>query len=90
MRPIDVPLFGVVALPERGDDVRVAYLNSLLEGVAAEYGPEVAVVAGPPWCDNAALSVDGDFRWDGIHLHPPGVRLLLETVAADLLRLAAA
>ena len=37
MRPIDVEGAGVPALPERGDDARIAHLNDLLVEVADSY-----------------------------------------------------
>ena len=45
MRPQDVKGAGVRALPERGDDARVAHVNDLLRETAASYGT-TATVAG--------------------------------------------
>ncbi len=89
MRPIDVPVENGLALPERGDDARVAHLNLLLRSVADEYGAKVQVIEGPDWCGQEHLATDGDLRWDGVHYVPLGSALVFETIAADLLRLAA-
>ena len=89
MRPIDVPLENGLALPERGDDIRVAHLNSLLRSVADGYGPGVQFVEGPDWCGQEHLAADGDLRWDGVHYVAQGSALVFETIAADLLRVAA-
>ena len=48
MRPKDVKGAGVPALPERGDDARVAHLNDLLRQVAATDPTNVSFVSGPP------------------------------------------
>ncbi len=94
MRPKDVEGAGVPALPERGDDARIAHLNDLLRQVAASYGtgPEARVqfVDGPDaWCADEAIATDLGYRWDGVHVYKPGANLIYQTVAADLLRLAA-
>ena len=47
MRPKDVDGAGVPALPERGDDARVAHLNELLRGIAGADPANVTFVAGP-------------------------------------------
>ena len=47
MRPQDVEGAGVPALPERGDDARVAHLNELLRRLAGADPDNVTFVAGP-------------------------------------------
>jgi peptidoglycan/LPS O-acetylase OafA/YrhL len=89
MRPQDVDGAGVPALPERGDDARVAHLNELLRAVAAADPTRAAVVEGPDaWCADEAIATDLGYRWDGVHVYRPGAALVYETIAADLLRLA--
>ncbi|MGB0113888.1 MAG: acyltransferase family protein, partial [Ilumatobacteraceae bacterium] len=94
MRPQDVDGAGVRALPERGDDVRVAHVNELLRETAASYGTaentRVQFVEGPDeWCNDEEIATSLGHRWDGVHVYKPGANLIYETVAADLLRLAA-
>jgi len=92
MRPQDVEGAGVRALPERGDDSRVAHVNDLLRQTAASYdSPRVEFIEGPDeWCTDEAIATDLGYRWDGVHVHKPGANLIYTTVAPDLLRLAAA
>ena len=53
MRPQDVEGDGVPALPERGDDDRVAHLNELGGSVADANPDTVTFVSGPTeWCDD--------------------------------------
>ena len=94
MRPQDVEGAGVRALPERGDDARVAHVNQLLRDVAASYqaaGSErVQFVEGPDeWCQDESIATDLGSRWDGVHVYRPGANLIYTAVATDLLRLAA-
>lgn len=89
MRPVDVEGAGVPALPERGEDDRVAHLNSLLAGYAAATNG-VTFVEGPDaWCADEVIATDLDYRWDGVHVYRPGAKLIIETVAPALLGLAA-
>jgi len=90
MRPQDVEGAGVRALPERGDDSRVAHVNDLLRQTVASYGsPRVEFVEGPDeWCNDEAIAADLGYRWDGVHVFTPGANLIYTTVAPDLLRLA--
>jgi peptidoglycan/LPS O-acetylase OafA/YrhL len=92
MRPQDVEGAGVRALPERGDDSRVAHVNDLLRQTAASYdSPSVEFIEGPDeWCNDEAISADLGYRWDGVHVYIPGANLIYTKVAPDLLRLAAA
>lgn len=86
MRPQDVEGAGVPALPERGDDQRVAHLNDLMRQVAATDPLGVTFVPGPTeWCNDEAVSTDLGYRWDGVHVYKPGAKLIYETVADDLL-----
>jgi peptidoglycan/LPS O-acetylase OafA/YrhL len=90
MRPVDVDGAGVRALPERGDDARVAHVSQLLRWVASQYGPEVKMVEGPDeWCADEEIATDLGYRWDGVHVYKPGANLIYSTVAPDLLALAA-
>jgi peptidoglycan/LPS O-acetylase OafA/YrhL len=90
MRPVDVAGAGVPALPERGDDGRVAHVNDLLSDVADGYDDSVQVVDGPDeWCADEAIATDLGYRWDGVHVYQPGAKLIMEAVATQLLELAA-
>jgi peptidoglycan/LPS O-acetylase OafA/YrhL len=86
MRPTDVKGAGVPALPERGDDARVAHLNRLLQQVAAADPANISFVKGPTeWCNDRAISSDLGYRWDGVHVYKPGAKLIYETIAPALL-----
>ena len=87
MRPQDVEGAGVPALPERGDDQRVAHLNDLMRQVAADQPLAVSFVAGPTqWCnDETDLRPNLGYRWDGVHVYKPGAKLIYETIAPALL-----
>lgn len=86
MRPQDVDGAGVPALPERGDDARVARLNDLMRQVAAERPAEVTFVSGPTeWCNDEAISTDLGYRWDGVHVYTPGANLIYTAIAEQLL-----
>ena len=90
MRPQGVEGAGVRALPERGDDARVAHVNDLLRQTAGSYqSPRVEFVEGPDeWCDDEAIAGDLGYRWDGVHVYKPGANLIYTEVVPDLLRLA--
>ena len=88
MRPQDVKGAGVPALPERGDDVRVARLNELMREIAAQRPDEVTFVEGPEaWCADEAISSDLGYRWDGVHVYRPGANLIYSTIAPALLQI---
>jgi len=90
MRPQDVEGAGVRALPERGDDDRVAHVTALLREAASAYGPEVQVISNASeWCTDETIATDLGYRWDGVHVYTPGADLIYEAAAPDLLRLAA-
>ncbi len=85
MRPQDVEGAGVPALPERGDDARVAHLNDLLRSTVSD---GVTFIEGPDaWCNDEALSTDLAMRWDGVHVYKPGAELIYETIAPALVAL---
>lgn len=86
MRPKDVKGAGVPALPERGDDARVAHVNKLLKQIAAKDPANVSFVSGPTaWCNDPAIATDLGYRWDGVHVYKPGAKLIYETIAPALL-----
>ncbi len=86
MRPQDVKGAGVPALPERGDDARVAHLNDLLRDAAAANVATTTFVAGPAaWCGDESIATDLGYRWDGVHVYKPGANLIYETIAPSLL-----
>ena len=86
MRPKDVKGAGVPALPERGDDARVAHLNQLLRQVAATDPANISFVNGPTeWCHDPAIATDLGYRWDGVHVYKPGAKLIYEAIAPALL-----
>jgi hypothetical protein len=86
MRPKDVKGAGVPALPERGDDARVAHLNDLLRQVAADQPEAVTFVPGPAqWCADETIATDLGYRWDGVHVYQPGANLIYMTIAQSLL-----
>jgi hypothetical protein len=89
MRPIDTSGAAIPALPERGDDARVAHLNALLQSVAAADPTEVTFVHGPSaWCADPAIAADTGYRWDGVHVYKQGAKLVFDTIARALLDIA--
>ena len=90
MRPQDVEGAGVPALPERGDDARIAHLNDLLRLVADQDPLRATFVEGPDeWCNNETIATDLGYRWDGVHVYTPGAKLIYEAIAPDLLTITA-
>lgn len=88
MRPQDVEGAGVPALPERGDDERVAHLNGLLRQVVAASPDAVQFVEGPDeWCGDPSISSNLAYRWDGVHVYTPGAALIYQAVAPALLQM---
>ncbi len=88
MRPQDVDGAGVPALPERGDDARVAHLNQLLQAIAGADPTNVSFVAGPTaWCGDETIATDLGHRWDGVHVYKPGAKLIYDTIAPALLQI---
>lgn len=87
MRPQDVDGAGVPALPERGDDSRVAHLNQLLRGIADADPANITFVGGPAaWCGDETIATDLGHRWDGVHVYKPGAKLIYDTIAPALLQ----
>jgi peptidoglycan/LPS O-acetylase OafA/YrhL len=90
MRPQDVEGAGVPALPERGDDARVAHVNELLRRYATAHSDAVTFIEGPDaWCADESVSTDLGYRWDGVHVYRPGAALIYDTIAPSLLALPA-
>jgi peptidoglycan/LPS O-acetylase OafA/YrhL len=88
MRPKDVEGAGVPALPERGDDARVAHVNELLRAVAASDPRRVTFVEGPDeWCGDETVATDLGMRWDGVHVYQPGAALVFTAIVPALLAL---
>lgn len=86
MRPKDVKGAGVPALPERGDDQRVAHLNDLLKRVAAKNKATTTFVTGPPeYCNDPTIATNLAYRWDGVHPFKPGAKLTMEAITQQLL-----
>jgi len=86
MRPVDSKGGPVPALKERGDDLRTGHLNELIKNVVDEYPSQVYFIEGPrEWCNSAKISSSLSYRWDGVHVYKPGAKLILETIADDLL-----
>ncbi len=90
MRPQDVKGQGVPPLPERGDDTRTAHLNELLIRAAIADPTNVFFVSGPPqWCGDEAIARDLFYRWDGVHASRKGGKLIMESIAPELLSIPA-
>ena len=89
MRPVEVAGGGgVPALPERGDDARVAHLNDLLRHAAAADPEHVFFVSGPTeWCADPAIATNLSYRWDGVHYFTPGANLVMTAITPSLLRI---
>ncbi|MFK8023983.1 MAG: acyltransferase family protein [Ilumatobacter sp.] len=90
MRPVSSTATALPPLPERGDDARVAHVNSLLLDVADEYGSSVRFIEGPDeWCESEEVATDRGLRWDGVHVYGEGANMIYEATAGSILRLAA-
>ncbi|MBI4884010.1 MAG: acyltransferase [Actinobacteria bacterium] len=86
MRPKDIVGAGVPALPERGDDTRVAHLNEMMRQVAADNPTTTTFVTGPAeYCTDATIADSTGYRWDGVHALTPGTKLTFEAIANTLL-----
>lgn len=86
MRPVDIVGAGVPALPERGDDARVAHVNDMLRQVAAENPTKATFIDGPKdYCTSEFLATNVNYRWDGVHPLSAGTKLTFETIASALL-----
>ncbi|MCE9622303.1 MAG: acyltransferase [Actinomycetia bacterium] len=86
MRPVDIPGAGVPALPERGDDARVAHVNDMLRQVAADNPTKATFIDGPKdYCTSEFLATNLNYRWDGVHPLSSGTKLTFQTIANALL-----
>ena len=86
MRPVDIVGAGVPALPERGEDARVAHVNDMLRQLAAQNPTKATFVAGPAdYCTSEFLATNLNYRWDGVHPLTAGAKLTFETIANALL-----
>jgi len=86
MRPVDIVGAGVPALPERGDDARVAHVNDMLRKLAADYPAKATFVEGPAdYCTSEFLATNLNYRWDGVHPLTAGAKLTMETITNALL-----
>ena len=86
MRPADIVGAGVPALPERGDDARVAHVNDMLRQLAADNPETATFIAGPAdYCTSEFLAGNLNYRWDGVHPLTAGAKLTFETIANALL-----
>ncbi len=86
MRPVDIVGAGVPALPERGDDTRVAHVNDMLRQIAANNPTKATFIVGPPeYCTSDYVATNVNFRWDGVHPLSAGTKLTFEAIANELL-----
>lgn len=89
MNPIHAAGAAVPPLPERGEAWRTVHVNQLLRRVAAANPGQATFLPGPQeWCNNPVIAADKSYRWDGVHVYKPGAKLIFESIAANLLRLA--
>ncbi|MBU6200533.1 MAG: acyltransferase [Acidobacteria bacterium] len=88
MRPDPKRSGPVPALPQRGDDSRTGRLNDLMREFAAPEGDGVYFITGPrEWCTDPTVSENPSYRWDGVHVYRQGAKLILESIAQQLLAL---
>jgi hypothetical protein len=88
MRPDPKRSGPVPALPQRGDDSRTGRLNDLMRKFAAPEGDGVYFIAGPAeWCTDPSVAENLSYRWDGVHVYRQGAKLILESIAQQLLAL---
>jgi len=88
MRPDPKRSSPVPALPQRGDDSRTGRLNDLMREFAAPEGDGVYFIAGPAeWCTDPSVAENPSYRWDGVHVYRQGAKLILESIAQQLLAL---
>ena len=72
--------------PERGDDSRVAHVNTLLAAYAQDPAHHVRVLYPPAqFCTDPAIASSRSYRWDGVHYYKPGARLYLRNAIPQLL-----
>jgi len=88
MRPDPERSGPVPALPQRGDDSRTGRLNDLMREFAAPEDDGVYFITGPrEWCADPTVSENPSYRWDGVHVYRQGAKLILESIAQQLLAL---
>jgi len=88
MRPDPKRSGPVPALPQRRDDSRTARLNDLMRAFAAPSDDGVFFIDGPrEWCTDPTVSENPSYRWDGVHVYRQGSKLILESIATQLLAL---
>ena len=76
MRPVDARGAAVPALPERGDDGRVAHVNDAAPPGGGARSRARDVRRGPDeWCEDVPIATDPDYRWDGVHVYQRGAKL---------------
>jgi len=88
MRPDPKRSGPVPALPQRGDDSRTGRLNDLMREFAAPPDDGVYFIDGPTeWCTDPTVSENPSYRWDGVHVYRQGAKLILESIAQQVLAL---
>ena len=72
--------------PERGDDARVAHVNTLLASYAQDPAHQVRALYPPAqFCQDPTIASSRSYRWDGVHYYKPGARLYLRNAIPQLL-----
>ncbi|WP_370350396.1 acyltransferase family protein [Catenulispora sp. EB89] len=72
--------------PERGDDSRVAHVNTLLASYAQDPAHHVRALYPPAqFCQDPTIASSRSYRWDGVHYYKPGARLYLRNAIPQLL-----
>ncbi|MEY9854715.1 peptidoglycan/LPS O-acetylase OafA/YrhL [Catenulispora sp. GAS73] len=72
--------------PERGDDARVAHVNTLLASYAQDPAHHVRALYPPAqFCQDPIIAASRSYRWDGVHYYKPGARLYLRNAIPQLL-----
>ena len=90
MRPKDIDPAGVVALPERAMDDRVAHVNDLLRRAAAADPTHAVFISGPTeYCADPVIAKDSTYRWDGVHAYKLGANLTMMAITNQLLAIPA-
>jgi peptidoglycan/LPS O-acetylase OafA/YrhL len=88
MRPDPKRSGPVPALPQRGDDSRTGRLNDLMREFAAPPDDGTYFIDGPKeWCTDPTVSENPSYRWDGVHVYRQGAKLILESIAQQVLAL---
>ncbi|WP_194919160.1 acyltransferase family protein [Catenulispora rubra] len=72
--------------PERGDDSRIAHVNTLLASYAQDPAHHVRALYPPAqFCQDPTIASSRSYRWDGVHYYKPGARLYLRNAIPQLL-----